>query len=66
MTRLGWFIVTFLIVCLVTATVNALIRERKPARIAMHAARFFVWTVIGVAILSAVAYLLGWAFIRKP
>ncbi len=66
MSRLDWFIVTFLIVCLVTAIVNALIRERKPGRIALHAARFFVWTVVGIAILSAVVYLLGWAFIRKP
>jgi hypothetical protein len=63
--HLPGFAITFLITCAVTGVVIASIHEQDRRSIAVHAARFFAWTVVGIGLLSAVAWLLGWAFIHR-
>jgi hypothetical protein len=60
------FVAYFLGVSAITALVQALVREERPARIISEGLQFFLLVVGLIAGFSAFVYLLEWLFIRKP
>ena len=57
------FAAYFVVVSALTAIVNALVINEKPARIARESFRFFTMVILGILALSVVVWALEWMFI---
>jgi hypothetical protein len=66
MSPLVQFTTYFLLISAMTAAVNAYVQVEAPRPAAVHATRFFLWIVGGIAAFSVAVCFLSWWLIRKP